>query len=212
MGARPLRRKSSFACLAERNDHAISKAITPLAFSFQKQTGGKRSITAAELKASTRNSHTIPKINSHGCCSGQSERQRTSRDRHPSCGHYPRRKVVLPSERKEIKAANRSSSSHMSAATKWLPNVEMIVSLVGDHLETKLGSQPQFPIFAEGPNVFFLKVVDAQLEFSKDASGKGHGSHFASERPESILEEEVTAFGERRALADRNASIQPIAE
>jgi len=31
--------------------------------------------------------------------------------------------------------------------------------------------QPSFEIFAEGENKFFLKVVDAQIEFSKDESG-----------------------------------------
>jgi CubicO group peptidase (beta-lactamase class C family) len=83
-------------------------------------------------------------------------------------------KVVLPSERKEIKLPTEVLQSYIGSY-EVAPNVEMIVSLVGDHLETKLGSQPQFPIFAEGPNLFFLKVVDAQLEFSKDASGKVTG-------------------------------------
>lgn len=30
------------------------------------------------------------------------------------------------------------------------------------------------PLFAESPTLLFLKVVDAQLEFAKDASGKAN--------------------------------------
>jgi hypothetical protein len=52
------------------------------------------------------------------------------------------------------------------------PHVELSIMFDGDHLDTQLTGQPKFPIFAETPTLFFLKVVDAQLEFSKDASGK----------------------------------------
>ncbi len=83
-------------------------------------------------------------------------------------------KVVLASERKEITLPKEILQSYVGAY-EVAPNVEMIVSLVGDHLETKLGDQPQFPIFAESTTSFFLKIVDAQLEFSKDASGKVTG-------------------------------------
>ena len=51
------------------------------------------------------------------------------------------------------------------------PGVNMMIRLVGDHLTTQLTGQQQFPIFAESETKFFLKVVDAQLEFFKDASG-----------------------------------------
>jgi hypothetical protein len=42
----------------------------------------------------------------------------------------------------------------------------------GDKLMTQLTGQPKLPIFAESPKLLFLKVVDAQLEFTLDASGK----------------------------------------
>jgi hypothetical protein len=51
----------------------------------------------------------------------------------------------------------------------------MVITLASDHLESQLGTQPKVPIFAESPTSFFLKVVDAQLDFSKDASGKVTG-------------------------------------
>jgi hypothetical protein len=37
---------------------------------------------------------------------------------------------------------------------------------------TQITGQPKFPLFAESENHFFLKVVDAQVEFVKDAQGK----------------------------------------
>ena len=47
----------------------------------------------------------------------------------------------------------------------------MMIRLAGDHLTTQLTGQQQFPIFAESETKFFLKVVDAQVEFFTDASG-----------------------------------------
>jgi hypothetical protein len=46
-----------------------------------------------------------------------------------------------------------------------------LVTLEGDHLMTQLTGQPKFPLFAESENKFFLKVVDAQVEFVRDAKG-----------------------------------------
>jgi serine-type D-Ala-D-Ala carboxypeptidase/endopeptidase len=46
------------------------------------------------------------------------------------------------------------------------------VALKGDHLEAQLGAQPAFPIFASAKDRFFYKVVDAQLDFERDAEGK----------------------------------------
>jgi serine-type D-Ala-D-Ala carboxypeptidase/endopeptidase len=46
------------------------------------------------------------------------------------------------------------------------------VALNSDHLEAKLTGQPAFPIFASARDKFFYKIVDAQLDFERDASGK----------------------------------------
>jgi hypothetical protein len=49
----------------------------------------------------------------------------------------------------------------------------MLIALDGNQLTAKLGTQPALPIFAQSETMFFLKVVDAQIEFSKDdGSGK----------------------------------------
>jgi hypothetical protein len=41
-----------------------------------------------------------------------------------------------------------------------------------DALEARLTGQPSLPIFASARDKFFLKAVDAQLDFQRDAGGK----------------------------------------
>jgi CubicO group peptidase (beta-lactamase class C family) len=48
----------------------------------------------------------------------------------------------------------------------------MDVALEGNQLTAQLTGQPRHPIFPFGPNQFFWKVVDAQIEFMKDDSGQ----------------------------------------
>ena len=46
------------------------------------------------------------------------------------------------------------------------------VALKSDHLEAQLTGQAAFPIFASSKDKFFYKVVDARLDFERDAGGK----------------------------------------
>lgn len=78
--------------------------------------------------------------------------------------------VQLTSERKEISLPVERLSTYVGTY-EVAPGVNMLIRRVGDHLTTQLGGQPQFDIFAESERKFFLKVVDAQLEFFTDASG-----------------------------------------
>jgi CubicO group peptidase (beta-lactamase class C family) len=80
-------------------------------------------------------------------------------------------KVVLSSERKEIKVSPDVLRQYVGEY-QLAPNAVITMTLNGDQLETQLTGQPKFPVFPEAENRFFLKVVDAQLEFVKDASGK----------------------------------------
>lgn len=50
------------------------------------------------------------------------------------------------------------------------------VTLDGKQLSIQVTGQPKFPVFPEAENKFFLKVVDAQFEFTKDDSGKVTGA------------------------------------
>ncbi len=49
---------------------------------------------------------------------------------------------------------------------------EIKISLDNDQLFTQLTGQNAFPIFAESEMLFFLKVVDAQIQFEKNENGE----------------------------------------
>ena len=52
------------------------------------------------------------------------------------------------------------------------PKVNNTITLDGDRLATQLTGQQKFPLYALSPTSFFLKAVEAQLDFRMDASGK----------------------------------------
>ena len=76
----------------------------------------------------------------------------------------------LPPARKEITVSpailNRYVGNYELA-----PNVTVAITLEGGALMTQITGQPKFPLFAESETRFFLKVVDAQMDFSRDAQG-----------------------------------------
>jgi CubicO group peptidase (beta-lactamase class C family) len=79
-------------------------------------------------------------------------------------------KVVLPSERKEIKLTKEVMARYTGTyqLTSWF---SISITLEGDQLMEEATNQPKFPIFPESETRFFLKVVDAQIEFSRDDKG-----------------------------------------
>lgn len=79
--------------------------------------------------------------------------------------------VKLTSERKEI-TLKREDLSALVGTYSLGPGVDFAVTLEGDQLWTQLTGQPKIQIYPESPLFFFLKVVDAQLEFAKDSLGK----------------------------------------
>jgi len=80
-------------------------------------------------------------------------------------------RVTLPSERKEI-ALPEAILKQYVGVYELAPGVDITMSLQGNQLMTQRNGQPIFPLFAETETKFFLKVVDAQVEFFRDASGK----------------------------------------
>ena len=79
-------------------------------------------------------------------------------------------KVVLTSERKEINVAKDILMRYVGTYA-ITPTIKNVITLEDGHLMTQLTNQPKFPLFAESETTFFLKVVDAQVEFSKDDKG-----------------------------------------
>ena len=80
-------------------------------------------------------------------------------------------KVVLASERSEVKVPAALFTPY-TGEYALNPKITATITLEGEQLFTQLTGQPKFPMFAESPTKFFLKVVDAQMEFEKDAGGK----------------------------------------
>jgi serine-type D-Ala-D-Ala carboxypeptidase/endopeptidase len=76
----------------------------------------------------------------------------------------------LPPEPKEIALDAGTVGDYVG---KYRFNFGILdVALKSDHLEAQLTGQAAFPIFASAKDKFFYKVVDAQLDFERDAGGK----------------------------------------
>ena len=78
--------------------------------------------------------------------------------------------VKLTSERKEI-TLDTSVLNGYVGAYQMPQGPAMLIFLDGRQLMGKLGNQQALPMFAESENRFFLKAVDAQIDFSP-AGGK----------------------------------------
>lgn len=80
-------------------------------------------------------------------------------------------KVTLPGERKEITLTPEQLKPFVGRYS-LAPGLNVDITLEGNQLQTQLTGQPKFALFAESPTSFFLKAVEAQVRFEKDASGK----------------------------------------
>jgi CubicO group peptidase (beta-lactamase class C family) len=78
--------------------------------------------------------------------------------------------VTLMSERKEVSVAPEALSAY-TGTYELNPNFTITITAENNQLQLQASRQPKHPLFAEADNKFFLKVVDAQVEFFKDASG-----------------------------------------
>jgi CubicO group peptidase (beta-lactamase class C family) len=82
---------------------------------------------------------------------------------------------ALPSARKEIKL-DPASLDQFTGEYEIAPGMAISVTKETDALMAQMPGQPKVQIFPESDTKFFLKVVDAQIEFVKDASGKINGA------------------------------------
>jgi CubicO group peptidase (beta-lactamase class C family) len=74
--------------------------------------------------------------------------------------------VSLTSERRETTIDGAVLRRYVGAYQMPNGGPVMLITLEGSQLSGKLGSQQALPIFAESPTKFFLKAVDAQIEFA----------------------------------------------
>jgi CubicO group peptidase (beta-lactamase class C family) len=75
--------------------------------------------------------------------------------------------VILTSERKEVPVAPAILADY-AGTYQLTPTVNNVITVTDGHLMSKLGTQPELPLFAESETKFFLKIVDAQVEFFRD--------------------------------------------
>jgi len=52
------------------------------------------------------------------------------------------------------------------------PTFSIVITLEGNRLMSQATNQPALPLFPESETSFFLKAVDAQIEFAKNAKGE----------------------------------------
>jgi CubicO group peptidase (beta-lactamase class C family) len=78
--------------------------------------------------------------------------------------------VQAPGDRKEIALPAETLAKYVGTY-EFTPEVKLAVRLSGGQLMAQLTGQGQIPIFPESETKFFLKIVDAQLDFMKDAGG-----------------------------------------
>lgn len=84
-------------------------------------------------------------------------------------------KIPDPPAHKEIKLETKVLDTYVG---RYEHNDQFGLDITrdGEQLFVQATNQGKFPLFAESDRMFFLKVVDAQLEFSRDSSGKVTGA------------------------------------
>jgi D-alanyl-D-alanine carboxypeptidase len=80
-------------------------------------------------------------------------------------------KIPEPEKHKEI-SLDRKLLEPLTGHYELTPQFAIDITLEGNQLNAQATNQPKFPIFAESETKFFLKVVEAEIEFEKDSSGK----------------------------------------
>lgn len=80
-------------------------------------------------------------------------------------------KVVLASERKEVSVSPDILKQYVGTY-ELAPDVRLVMTLEDGHLMTQVTNQNKNPMFAESETRFFLKVVDAQVEFFRNDKGE----------------------------------------
>jgi CubicO group peptidase (beta-lactamase class C family) len=75
--------------------------------------------------------------------------------------------VKLPTESKVISLARATLQSYVGTY-ELQPGVQCVMTLEDDQLMMQLTGQPKIPLFAETETKFFLMVVNAQVDFSKN--------------------------------------------
>lgn len=76
----------------------------------------------------------------------------------------------LPKVRKEVALSAESLDKYLGTF-ELAPQFALVITREGAQLFAQATDQPRFPLFAESESEFFLKVVDAQVSFTRDSTG-----------------------------------------
>lgn len=79
--------------------------------------------------------------------------------------------LPLPEKRREVKVPENILKAHVGNY-ELMPGFVLYITLEDGHLMAQATGQGKNEIFAESENIFFLKVVEASLEFVQDENGK----------------------------------------
>jgi CubicO group peptidase (beta-lactamase class C family) len=82
--------------------------------------------------------------------------------------------VVLASERKEVAVAPAILANYLGTY-EVSPAFALVMTLEGGQLMTQATGQGKLPLFAESETKFFLKAVDAEVDFVKNDKGEVTG-------------------------------------
>ena len=82
--------------------------------------------------------------------------------------------VVLASERKEVTVAPAILANYVGTY-EASPTFAFVMTLEGGQLMTQATGQGKLPLFAESETKFFLKAVDAEVDFVKNDKGEVTG-------------------------------------
>lgn len=80
-------------------------------------------------------------------------------------------KVVLPTERKEITVSPEILKQYVGNY-ELTPKFSLAITLEDGQLISQGTNQEKVPMYAESETMFFLKLVDAQIEFVKNEKGE----------------------------------------
>jgi CubicO group peptidase (beta-lactamase class C family) len=80
-------------------------------------------------------------------------------------------KIVLPTERKEITLSPQILKQYVGTY-ELTPKFSLAITLEDGQLVSQGTNQGKVPMFAESETMFFLKLVDAQIEFVKNEKGE----------------------------------------
>jgi CubicO group peptidase (beta-lactamase class C family) len=80
-------------------------------------------------------------------------------------------KVVLPTERKEITVSPEILKQYVGTY-ELTPNFSLAITLENGQLVSQGTNQGKVPMFAESETMFFVKLVDAEIEFVKNEKGE----------------------------------------